>query len=217
MQIIDELEPVRRGPYCGAIGFVSNTGHIEFNIAIRTMIVCQDQVHIPVGAGIVADSDPAAEYEETLVKAVACSPRWGFMKPRRDIFIGDARCAFVRPSRRSYNPPAMNRIFKTVLIFRSSHSRCGFCHNQPWPSHATTQPVTYREADEIKSALTYLASDQLEGRGLETQGIYKAADYIETQFKKDRLAPLSSLGGYRETFPITITTKICARDGIESE
>jgi aminodeoxychorismate synthase component I len=71
MQIIDELEPVRRGPYCGAIGWLGPDGSMEFNIAIRTMIVQGGRVHIPVGGGIVADSDPAAEYEETLVKARA--------------------------------------------------------------------------------------------------------------------------------------------------
>ena len=71
MQIIDELEPVRRGPYCGAIGYLSLDGHMQFNIAIRTMIVKDGLIHIPVGGGIVADSDPAAEYEETLVKGAA--------------------------------------------------------------------------------------------------------------------------------------------------
>jgi len=71
MQIIDQLEPTRRGPYCGAIGFVSTDGHIEFNLAIRTMIATRGQIHIPVGGGIVADSVPADEYEETLVKARA--------------------------------------------------------------------------------------------------------------------------------------------------
>lgn len=71
MQIIDELEPVRRGPYCGAIGYFDSDGTIEFNVAIRTMIATRSQIHIPVGGGIVADSDPAAEYEETLVKARA--------------------------------------------------------------------------------------------------------------------------------------------------
>jgi anthranilate/para-aminobenzoate synthase component I len=71
MQIIDELEPVRRGPYCGAIGRIAPGGLIEFNVAIRTMIVKDGLVHVPVGGGIVADSDPAAEYEETLVKARA--------------------------------------------------------------------------------------------------------------------------------------------------
>ena len=71
MQIIDELEPVRRGPYCGAIGWIGPGGAMEFNVAIRTMTVKGGRVHVPVGGGIVADSDPAAEYEETLVKATA--------------------------------------------------------------------------------------------------------------------------------------------------
>ena len=72
MEIIDELEPARRGPYCGAIGYLDSGGTIEFNVAIRTMIVTPDQlVHVPVGGGIVADSNPAAEYEETRTKARA--------------------------------------------------------------------------------------------------------------------------------------------------
>ncbi len=71
MEIIEELEPVRRGPYCGAIGYLAADGSMEFNVAIRTMIVKDGLVHVPVGGGIVADSDPAAEYEETLIKAKA--------------------------------------------------------------------------------------------------------------------------------------------------
>jgi para-aminobenzoate synthetase component 1 len=71
MQIINELEPVRRGPYCGAIGYLSADGSMEFNVAIRTMIVNDGLVHVPVGGGVVADSTPAGEYEETLVKARA--------------------------------------------------------------------------------------------------------------------------------------------------
>jgi para-aminobenzoate synthetase component I len=71
MQIIDELEPVTRGPYCGGIGCLASDGTIEFNIAIRTMTVKAERVYIPVGGGIVADSDPGQEYEETLVKARA--------------------------------------------------------------------------------------------------------------------------------------------------
>jgi anthranilate/para-aminobenzoate synthase component I len=81
MQIIDELEPTRRGPYCGAIGFISNDGHIEFNIAIRTMIATAGQIHVPVGGGIVADSNPADEYEETLVKAAAMFRALGVSAP----------------------------------------------------------------------------------------------------------------------------------------
>jgi len=71
MEIIDELEPVRRGPYCGAIGYLDAAGNIQFNVAIRTMIAKEGRIYIPVGGGIVADSDPAEEYEETLVKGKA--------------------------------------------------------------------------------------------------------------------------------------------------
>jgi para-aminobenzoate synthetase component 1 len=71
MEIIEELEPARRGPYCGAIGYISADGHVQFNVAIRTMIALGDRVYFSVGGGIVADSEPAAEYEETIVKARA--------------------------------------------------------------------------------------------------------------------------------------------------
>jgi para-aminobenzoate synthetase component 1 len=71
MQVIDELETVRRGPYCGAIGYLASEGSMEFNVAIRTMIIKDGLVHTSVGGGIVAESNPAAEFEETLVKAKA--------------------------------------------------------------------------------------------------------------------------------------------------
>ncbi len=69
MQIIDELEPVRRGPYCGAFGFLADSGRMNLNIAIRTALVTGSTLDYSVGAGIVADSDPEAEWEETLAKA----------------------------------------------------------------------------------------------------------------------------------------------------
>ena len=72
MEIIDELEPTRRGPYCGAIGYLDSHGTLQLNVAIRTMTVTADGfVHVPVGGAIVADSDPATEFEETQVKAAA--------------------------------------------------------------------------------------------------------------------------------------------------
>ena len=71
MQIIEELEPVRRGPYCGAIGYLSVDGHAQFSVAIRTIIVKGGIAHLPVGGGVVAESLPTAEYDETLVKARA--------------------------------------------------------------------------------------------------------------------------------------------------
>jgi para-aminobenzoate synthetase component 1 len=70
MQIIEELEPVGRGVYTGAIGYLS-FGASAFNIAIRTIAADRNLVSYHVGGGIVADSDPAAEYEETLAKGRA--------------------------------------------------------------------------------------------------------------------------------------------------
>ncbi len=71
MQIIDELEPVRRGPYAGAIGYLSYGGDLDTCICIRTMIVKDGVAYLQAGAGIVADSDPAREFEETQNKAAA--------------------------------------------------------------------------------------------------------------------------------------------------
>jgi para-aminobenzoate synthetase component 1 len=84
MQIIDELEPVCRGPYCGAIGYIADSGCACFSVAIRTATITWEHpphpsaiaphtgrgtLHYSVGAGIVADSDPGAEWRETLLKA----------------------------------------------------------------------------------------------------------------------------------------------------
>lgn len=71
MQIIDELEPHRRGPYCGAIGVIRPDGTHTFNIAIRTIVLRDGVADVQVGGGIVADSVPSEEYEETIVKARA--------------------------------------------------------------------------------------------------------------------------------------------------
>lgn len=68
MEIIDEIEPCRRGVYTGMIGYFGRGGESAFNIAIRTLVVEPDSVCYHVGGGIVADSDPAAEYDETLAK-----------------------------------------------------------------------------------------------------------------------------------------------------
>ncbi len=68
MEIIDELEPCRRGIYTGAIGYWSANGRSAFNIAIRTIVVEGPRITYHVGGGIVADSDPAQEYQETLDK-----------------------------------------------------------------------------------------------------------------------------------------------------
>lgn len=71
MEIIEELEPVRRGPYTGSLGYISWNGDLDLNIVIRTLVWCEGKGYLQVGAGIVADSDPTKEYEETLQKAQA--------------------------------------------------------------------------------------------------------------------------------------------------
>ena len=69
MEIIDELEPISRGPYCGAIGYLGFNRESQLSIAIRTAVCAREKIYFNVGAGIVADSNPEAEYEETLAKA----------------------------------------------------------------------------------------------------------------------------------------------------
>ena len=69
MEVIDELEPHRRGPYAGAVGYVDYRGNMDTCIALRTMVVQNDTVYVQAGCGVVADSDPDAEYEETVNKA----------------------------------------------------------------------------------------------------------------------------------------------------
>lgn len=69
MEIIDELEPVKRGIYCGSIGYIDASGDADLNIAIRTGVVTRKRLFFNVGGGIVADSDAYDEYDETITKA----------------------------------------------------------------------------------------------------------------------------------------------------
>lgn len=71
MEIIEELEPTRRGPYTGSIGFLGYAGEMEMNIVIRTIVMKEGRAHVQAGAGIVADSVPEREYYESLKKAEA--------------------------------------------------------------------------------------------------------------------------------------------------
>ena len=82
MEIIAELERAPRGVYCGAIGYVSATGAMDMNIPIRTIVVHDGMASLHAGAGIVWDSDPAAEYDETLAKARALID--SLTQPNRD-------------------------------------------------------------------------------------------------------------------------------------
>ena len=71
MEIIDELEPTRRGPYAGAVGYFSFSGNMDTCIALRTLTVKGKTAYLQAGGGVVADSVPELEYEETLNKARA--------------------------------------------------------------------------------------------------------------------------------------------------
>jgi para-aminobenzoate synthetase component 1 len=71
MEIIEELEPVRRGIYTGSIGWIGFSGEMELNIVIRTLLAKDGQAHVQAGAGIVIDSNPKNEYKESLKKAIA--------------------------------------------------------------------------------------------------------------------------------------------------
>lgn len=71
MEIIDEMEPTKRGPYGGAVGYLAHDGDLDTAITIRTMVCADGRVHVQAGAGVVADSDPAYEYAESQNKAAA--------------------------------------------------------------------------------------------------------------------------------------------------
>ena len=71
MEIIDEIEPHKRGPYGGAVGYIDFTGNMDTCIALRTLVMHDNVIDVQAGAGIVADSVPRLEYKETLNKARA--------------------------------------------------------------------------------------------------------------------------------------------------
>ncbi|MCL6610900.1 MAG: aminodeoxychorismate synthase component I [Peptococcaceae bacterium] len=84
MEIIEELEPVRRGIYCGSIGYLAFSGDADLNIVIRTLVFTGDRIYFQVGGGITIDSDPEAEYMETLDKAKALVRALGLDLRHRD-------------------------------------------------------------------------------------------------------------------------------------
>jgi anthranilate synthase component 1 len=71
MEIIQELEPHKRGIYGGAVGYIGWCGNMDMAIAIRTAVIKDGQIHVQAGAGVVADSDPQSEWDETMNKARA--------------------------------------------------------------------------------------------------------------------------------------------------
>lgn len=81
MEIIDELEPTRRGPYSGVVGYFDFSGNLDTCIALRTAYVVDGKIYIQAGGGIVADSDPQTEWLETVNKAKALLTAWAMARP----------------------------------------------------------------------------------------------------------------------------------------
>ena len=84
MEIIDELEPHRRGPYAGVVGYIDYNGNMDTCIALRTMVLADGMAYVQAGAGIVADSVPENEYQETLNKAQGLLRAISLTPPRHD-------------------------------------------------------------------------------------------------------------------------------------
>ena len=95
MQIIDELEPETRGPYAGAVGYLSFGGDLDTCITIRTLVVRHDEVSYSAGAGIVADSDPATEVRETENKAAAMNAAIELASALKDPSQGSGQRAVI--------------------------------------------------------------------------------------------------------------------------
>ena len=80
MEIIDELEPTRRGPYSGVVGYFDLSGNLDTCIALRTAYVVDGKIYIQAGGGVVADSDPETEWQETVNKAKALLTAWAMAR-----------------------------------------------------------------------------------------------------------------------------------------
>jgi anthranilate synthase component I len=120
MEIIDELEPQRRGLYGGAVGYVSYSGNMDLAITIRTLVTTEDTIYVQAGGGIVADSDSELEYEESVNKAravlgaVAMARTAGVPREDADLVVedgGDGDSADGQESEESTDPgdPASHR------------------------------------------------------------------------------------------------------------
>ena len=90
MAIIDELEPSSRGAYTGSMGYISIDGTMDLNIVIRTFIIKDGRFYYNVGGGIVADSDPMMEYQETLDKGIVLEETLNFFK-KENLVAGKAQ------------------------------------------------------------------------------------------------------------------------------
>jgi anthranilate synthase component 1 len=107
MEIIDQLEPARRGPYAGAVGYFDRGGNMELCIAIRTLMASGRRVSVQAGAGLVYDSVPETEYQETVNKARAVFTAVAQAEAR--VLDAVARAPVARPGRRPSRPVKAKR------------------------------------------------------------------------------------------------------------
>ena len=91
MEIIDELEPTPRGIYTGAIGYIDFSGNMDLSMTIRTAILKDKKLYLHVGGGIVADSNPAEEYDETLLKAQAFLKAMEVSKKQAEVKVNNIK------------------------------------------------------------------------------------------------------------------------------
>ena len=111
MQVIEQLEPVRRGPYAGAFGWLAPDGACDLAVVIRTAVVTDGRAHLHVGGAIVADSEARAEYDESLLKARTVARALGARLPDR--VMARRRMA---PGRYQYGPAVYGSVLATSLV-----------------------------------------------------------------------------------------------------
>ncbi len=134
MEIIDELEPVSRGPYTGALGYLGFNRESQLSIIIRAAVCKDGLAHFSVGAGIVADSNPEAEYDETLAKAAGFLAALKLDQPRMNTDGPNAACAATTQMNRQDAASVVERWCENqshhhiqrrpVAIYSSTRRRC---------------------------------------------------------------------------------------------
>ena len=129
MEIIDELEPVKRGIYGGAVGYIGWSGNMDTAIAIRTAVIKDGMLHVQAGAGVVADSVPELEWEETMNKARALMRAAAMVCPAPEGELS-LRCRTYHSGRTHQCPSLVHGLFPFQFRNRIGHYACTSLHMQ---------------------------------------------------------------------------------------